>query len=231
MIKRIDVSGEAAFAYLREQLNMSGPLGKLLLSTDISKGRVFAYVPETTPVEYLYRFHAGGLYPVVESSYKKNKVPVQNKATAILINHILQYLKKSESHCCLFEEPNAKPSDPWVTMEKIEYVQLDEEMFYFFNNKVQSENFEKSIKNIVGYYFLCTLSSLPVAMQNGFSPFSFLTVKQLNDYASKCCSFFVNAYDYEGYLEWNKECHQIYYPRQPRFRAWCRYENRSPTGS
>jgi len=170
MIKRIDVTGEASFAYLRDQLNMSGALAKCLLSTDLSKGKVFAYVPETTPSELLYRFHVGGLYPVDQSLLQNNIVPIQNDATSDLIKYIFQYLKKSDSHCCLFEEPSARPSDSWVTKTKVDYVHLNEEMFYFFNNNVQSEIFENSFRAIVGYYFLCTLSSLPVKMQKDFRP-------------------------------------------------------------
>ena len=132
-------------------------------------------------------------------------VPIQNDARPVVIKYILQYLQENENHCCFFEDATWAPSDQWVKHSKIKYFHLDEEMYYFFGNDAETETFEDAFKRREGYYFLCALSSLRAKKQNGFSPFSSLSSEQLDDFASNVISFFVPAYDGEGYLQWRKE--------------------------
>ncbi len=132
-------------------------------------------------------------------------VPVQNDSRPFAINYILEYLQQDKEHCCLFEEPLGRPLDIWVKRSKIEYVHLGDEMYYFFGNNTKKTTFEDAFKTSEAYYFLCVLSSLTAEKQNGFSPFSSLSSEELRVFAANAVSFFVRAYDGEGYLEWNKE--------------------------
>src|SRR5690242_10902837 len=131
MIKRVDITSPDTFAYIQEQLDLSGKaLANRLLSKSLLVGRVFAYVPENTPSELLFRFQTGGIYPF-DRSLRQNTpalVPVQNDARPVVISDILKYLSENNRHCCLFEEPVGKPSDPWVIRSGIKYVHLDNEM-------------------------------------------------------------------------------------------------------
>jgi hypothetical protein len=206
MIKRVDITSPDTFAYIQEQLDLSGKaLANRLLSKSLLEGRVFAYVPENTPSELLFRFETGGIYPFDRSLLQKKPalVPVQNDARPVVINDILKYLSENIQHCCLFEEPVGKPSDPWVIRSGIKYVHLDNEMYYFFGGDVDSEEFEKAFTTSEGYYFLCALSSVPVDNQDGFSPFNAVSSNQLKNVAANVVSFFVRAYDGEGYLQWS----------------------------
>jgi hypothetical protein len=206
MIKRIDITSAQTFAYVQEQLELSGKtLANQLLSKSLTEGKVFAYAPENTPSELLYRFETGGIYPFDRSLLQNTPalIPVQNDARPVVINDILQYLRENKQHCCLFEEANAIPSDPWVKQSQMKYVHLNEEMYYFFNEDAQPEEFEDAFKTSEGYYFLCALCSLPIDNQDGFSPFNSLDSEQLKNFASNVASFFVRAYDGEGYLQWS----------------------------
>jgi hypothetical protein len=206
MITRIDITSSETLAYVQEQLDLSGKtLANQLLSKSLTEGKVFAYVPENTPIELLYRFETGGIYPFDRSLLQNSPalVPVQNDARPVVINDILQYLHENKEHCCLFEEANGTPSDPWVKQSQMKYVHLNEEMYYFFDKDAQPEEFEDAFKTSEGYYFLCALSSLPVEKQESFSPFNSLNTDQLKNFASNVVSFFIRAYDGEGYLQWS----------------------------
>ena len=62
MTKRVDITSPETFSYIREQLDLSGKtLANQLLSKSLLEGRVFAYVPENTPPELLFRFETGGI--------------------------------------------------------------------------------------------------------------------------------------------------------------------------
>ena len=205
MIERVDITSIEAFNYLRDQLNISGTLAKFLKSQELESGTVLAYVPHNTPSESLYRFESGGIYPIPERPSKGPVVvPVQNDARPIVINYVLDYLQTNQKNCCLFEEPSARPPDPWVARSEIEYVQLDQEMFYFFSGRPSRASFKEAFDVSEKYYFLCALSSLPTEEQKHFSPFSSVTLEQLNHLANNIFSFFVRAYDGEGYLQWYK---------------------------
>jgi hypothetical protein len=208
MIKRADITSPETFAYVQEQLDLSGKtLANQLLSKSLLEGKVFAYVPENTPSELLYRFETGGIYPFDRSLLQNIPalIPVQNDARPVVINDILKYLSVNKEHCCLFEEPVGAPSHPWVENSNMKYVHLNEEMYYFFNKDAKSEEFENAFRTSEGYYFLCALSSLPIDNQGGFSPFNSLNSAQLKKFASNVVSFFVRAYDGEGYLQWSNE--------------------------
>ena len=109
----------------------------------------------------------------------------------------------------MLEEANGALSDPRVKDSELQYVNLDEEMYYFFNADAQTATFEDAFKTSEGYYFLCALGSLPAEKQYGFSAFSSLSIDQLKDFASNVVSFFVRAYDGEGFLQWTKEVQTI----------------------
>lgn len=207
MIKRIDITSAETFAYLKEQLYLSGKtLSNQLMAKSLKEGKVFAYVPENTAFELLYRFDSGGIYPLDKSLLQNRPafVTVQNDSRPVVINYILQYLRQNKRHCCMLEEPVRSPSDPSVKRSAIKYLLIEKEMYYFFGNHVQSEKFENAFRTSEGYYFLCALSSLPAQEQNSFSPFSSLSSEQIKDFASNVVSFFVRAYDGEGYLQWSK---------------------------
>jgi hypothetical protein len=207
MIKKIDVTSAKAFDYLQEQLDLSGKtLANQLMAKSLTEGKVFAYVPENTRSELLYRFETGGIYPFDRSLLQNSPalVPIQNDARPVVIDHIVQYLQQSKEHCCLFEDATGAPSDPWVKRSGIKYVHIDDEMYYFFGSHVQMATVEEALKTSEGYYFLCVLGSLPAEKQKGFSPFTSLNIEQLKDFSSNVVSFFVRAYDGEGYLEWCK---------------------------
>lgn len=207
MIKSTDIACAEALDYLRGQLELSGKtLAKLVRSQFFSEGKVFAFVPENTPSELLYRFEAGGIYP-----YKKRLpqispaiVPIQNDAKPIVMNNILQYLQQKKENCCLFEEPCAIPSDPWVRRLQINYVHLNQQMFYFFGDNTNTVGFEQAFTASEGYYFLCALSTLDTDKQKSFVPFSPVTDELLKEFASNIVCFFVRAYDGEGYLQWSR---------------------------
>lgn len=205
MIKRTDVTSPETFAYLQEQLDLSGKtLANLLLLMLLTKGRVFAYVPENTPSELLYRFGSGGIYPFDKSLLQNRPalVPIQNDAEPVVINYILQYLQENKEHCCMFEEAVGEPAHPWVKRSKIHYVHLNEEMYYFFGYDTEAARLENAFKRSGSYYFLCALSYLHAEKQSAFSPFNSVNGEQLKYFASNVGSFIVRAYDGEGYLQW-----------------------------
>jgi hypothetical protein len=205
MIKRTEVTGGKAFEYCREQVNLSGKtLANAILNLPIENGKVYSYVPENTPTEILFRFSSGGVYPFDKSLLQSSPalVPVQNDAEPIVINTIIKYLNSNTEHCCLFEEPSGFPSDPWVEKEKIRFIHIGQEMFYFFNNDANKEEFEEIFKISQGYYFLCALSSLVQNQQSYFITYREISSENIRSFTDNLSSFFVRAYDGEGFLEW-----------------------------
>lgn len=193
MVERIDITSPEAIQYLKEHLDLSGKVfAKQMQTLSLSKGRVFAIVPEDTPSERLFKFKQGWIEPM-------------DDVDPFVIEYIITYLEDQKDNCCLIEEPHAWPSDPWVTSSGIQYIHFNKEMYYFFNSDFEPKALEESFKTSKGYYSLCALSSMSSQMPGDFSPFTQVDPGQLRELANKVVTFICSAYDGQGYLLWEKE--------------------------
>jgi hypothetical protein len=207
MVKRIEVTSSEAFTYLRGQLELSGKtLANLLLNQLLKAGKVYAYVPDGTSSELLFMFNSGGLYPFEKELFRRPPIliPVKNNARPVVMNLVQQHVRSSKDNCCLFEEPVWEPSDSWLKQSNTEYIYLGKEMYYFFGGNELDLDFQKAFGTSEGYYFLCVLSTLDSGHQQEFSPFSSITSDLITYFVSNMSSFFIRAYDGEGYLQWTK---------------------------
>jgi hypothetical protein len=210
MIKKVDVTSEKAFVYLKKHVSLSGKtLASYIELLPLENGKVYSFVPENIPEKELYNFDDGVLYPydkttsnnVIHQPNGSLLVPIQNHAEPIVIDLIIDYLH-SENHCCLIEEATSQPSDPCVKNSQLKYLFLQNEMYYFFNQEVNEKEFKEAFRTSQAWYFLCTLSILSPEEQNHFKPYKELSVELIKTYVASLNSFFVRAYDNEGYLQW-----------------------------
>jgi hypothetical protein len=130
---------------------------------------------------------------------------ILNVADSILHQTISKHIESYYENCCIFEEPNARPDDPWVKKSGIEYVSLDKEMYYFFDEEnYNEEKLTKAISRSKGYYFLCALGKLDSFDHKRFDSFSEITQEDLRNFVNNLKSFYVIAYDGESFLAWEK---------------------------
>lgn len=207
MIQKLNVTGPKAFNYLRSQLNIGSVfLSGNVLKLPLEQGRVFAFVPEETSSEALFRFDSGGLY-VIDRTLLANPtvVPVPNEGVPFIVNIIHEFLKLDASNCCIFEEPNSKPSDPFIINSGWEYVSIKEQIFYFIDNKNNSvEEIERVLARSEAYYLLGVLTTLDKPYGDSFRPFREINPELLEMAARNIQRFFAIAYDHEAYLMWTR---------------------------
>lgn len=208
MIVKQKISGSNVRTYLKNELDKSSKT----LSTYVSKlnlddGEVFALVPQGVSEKSLYEFENGGLYKeaVQSLSHAFNLIPIQNEARPFIIDLIYNYIEGNENNCCLLEETIGSLSDTWVKKSKIEFVYLRDEMFYYFdikNNEI--EKIKEALKKSESYYSLFALSSYNNEEDSKHRPIGEIRPEFLEEFVSNIVSFFVRAYDGEGYLMWNR---------------------------
>lgn len=200
-----------AYAYVKDQLDSSGHiLSRFLKEKHIEQGTIEALVPDSTPEERLYKFREGGIYPDPDLQAKKesgqNVFPIINNAKALIPGFIRDYLQQSPENCCIIEEPQASPSDPWVVNDKVGYVRLNQEMYYFFNlANFNEEIFARRFSNGVSWYLMCALSRLPQEEHARFCAFSEISENLLKTLAANTVAFLNTAYDFEGFLFWKEQ--------------------------
>lgn len=132
-------------------------------------------------------------------------VPIRNDAKSVIVDFIYEYLKVDDN-CCIFEEANGSPSDPWVKESEIEYVSIRNEMFYFLDRENNyKEKIRKSLVTSDGYYFLCVLGKLQIEKRDLFIPSKEISPVILEEFIKQVKFIIVKAYDGEGYLMWEKE--------------------------
>jgi len=209
MITKIEITTKDSINYVREQLFLGGKtLSNFLLSIPLEKGKIFAIVPDNTDSQILFQFETGGVYTYDQDLFKRKPVliPIRNDSRPFVIDLIENYIKINESHCCIFEEPVGQPNFPYVIQSGIEYVHIENEMYYFFDEKNSDrEKLEDAFTTSEGYYFLCGLSSLPIEEHSLFAPFKEITSGYLKKIAENLTAFITRAYDGEGYLMWERE--------------------------
>ena len=207
MIKKVNVTGVEAFKYLRSQLI----LGSTFLANDmqelpIEKGKVFAFVPEGISNETLFQFEKGNVYKTEKiSTANATVVSFQNELVPFIVGIIHDFLKTDERNCCLFEEPNAKPSDPFVINSEYKYVSIKDDIFYFINKENNHvAEIETILKRSEAYYLLGVLTSLNYNNHKDFSPFAKLKPEIFKKIVRNTEFFFSSAYDFESYLMWSR---------------------------
>jgi hypothetical protein len=203
MIEKKDVTGPLSFDYIRSQLSLGRSLSHMLNTMPIEKGKVFSFVPADTSKEKLYDFSSGGIYLFDKEILKTTKiVPVRNDSKPLVIDEIITHINADKMNCCIFEDPNAMPKDPFHGVEFLNF--NNEEVYYFFDQgNVQYQEIKKAFIFSEAYIFLCILSSLELDIRITHES-GFITGSLLELLVEGVNSFFVRAYDGEGYLLWNK---------------------------
>lgn len=209
MVKQQNVTGTLALKYMKDELSRGGVLSSIIEQLPLSNGDIYALVPEGTRIDRLYDFEHGGVYPVDREVLPDGaySIPIPNDARSTLVEIIEQHLASGEANCCLFEDQLRTPSDPIVAVSALDYVHLGSgQMFYFFNsNRKETSSIAKALTTSEAHVFLCALSSLEADLQNEFVSNGEINLVLLEKFASGIRSFFVNAYDHEGFLMWAKK--------------------------
>jgi hypothetical protein len=206
-IEKKNVTGSDALKYIRDQLDIGGSLANYINTLPIEIGEVYSFVPKDTTNENLYNFSSGGIYPFDKRLLKsKNILPVRNNAKFSMVDEIQNYLKISDTNCCLFEDTVNIPSDSWIKASGIEYIYIkDKEMFYYFDKLNNSaEKINEALTKSENYSFTCGLSSLSKNDHKKFATFEEINMELIMLFVKSISLFFVRAYDGEGYLMWVK---------------------------
>ncbi len=206
VMRKKDVTGLAAFKYIREELSKGLSLSEYLNNTlTIETGRVYSFVPEDAPENEVYNFDYGMLYGS-DSLRKEGQfvMPVRNDATPMVISEIQEYLNLNNTKCCLFEDCTQWAGDFALESSGIEYQKYNTRNIYYFfglgNNNL--EKITDAFFSSNSYVFLCAFSNLDVEEQRKIIPFSEITVESMKLFVTNASSIIVKAYDGEGYLIW-----------------------------
>jgi hypothetical protein len=206
MITKIDVTGPEAFAYFEDHLTMGGKtLSDYLSAMSWREGKIYAVVPQNTKPELLFQFESGGIYPYEAPRAENNlMVAIQNDARPVVVDWIDEYLGGID-HCCIFEESSRALGGGWVKESKMEYVSIGKEMYYYFDGENRSkEKIRDALRWSGSYYFLCVLGRLGAESRAAFLPKQEISPLILEELSQQVEAIIVQAYDYEGYLMWER---------------------------
>jgi hypothetical protein len=205
MIVKKEVSGPDAIAYIEEHLCPSGKtVAELLLTLQLCKGKVVAYVPDNISEEGLFNFNSGFTNQeenAIKLSDGSTLVPIQNHARPTIVATALRYLESDPEHCCVYED---KFGEGFGLSTEIEFSHFGKEYYYLFSKNHNIKKLELAIKDGGPYYFLLVVSRLSAKKQTNFVSPPMLEIEQLTDVFENVSSFIVMAYDWESYLQWFK---------------------------
>jgi hypothetical protein len=207
--------GLDAVEYVRECLLKGHTLSQCMLERgDLFQGTVFACVPSSVNSRTAGNFRDGPLLPEPKPEthiHQRSKdgstltlVPVPN-TDKILAEVVKTFLEMTKAGSCVFEEAVARPSDPCMSSSTTEWIEYDDEVYYFLlHSDASLPKIQQAIRQAASVY----PGLIGVMTRMLDSEFSLkrkrITASGLRELARNAAKIIIGAYDGEGYLIWER---------------------------
>lgn len=211
--KEINLGAEA-ITYIKKVLSLGCTLSSYVLqNVDLWSVKVVTGLPESANFDKINDFEAGLILPQVpeskwienigEDGKKSTLIPIPIY-TAYLFEKIKNYLESHRGGLCIFENANAKPSDPILRHYKSRIWFFHDEVYHILGEgKHPFETIERVISeyrsslNFVGF-----MTSLPENQK--YSNLAKISSDVLLLLAERVDNIIIGAYDGESFLIWNR---------------------------
>lgn len=198
-LKKNDVT-QKALPFFKEYLGYGKTFSQLFLKGhSLNLGEIFSYFPHDIDLSGISNFRHSVLFSqhTKTSSYQSEDV---------LVAIIKQFLARGKNNICIFEDSNAKPTDPYFLNLKLDIPWLGhaDEVYYILNNDMNAkEKIFQVIRHASSWLTIGALVSLRSEIKFSFAQKK-ITNNQLKLLARDTTSIILGAYDGEGYLIWEK---------------------------
>lgn len=208
--------GGPAIDYIQESLKNGKSLARQLVERpDLQEGNVVTFLPKDARLDRILDFTSGGKLPepklndssqyVAPDGLRWKVIPKRN-TDVCLVRHIRIFLNLGVDRICIFENPMALPTDPWVEKSTSPLLIFQNEVYHFLTTqKATDQDIHETIKQASSIYppFLAVLTI--VSDKHNFSKQKVsITSEEIRSLAAKTEEIIVGAYDGESYLIWNQ---------------------------
>lgn len=205
--------GPEAIKYIHECLTDGKTLAKYLLKElDLEGGKVITFLPEDISDEESKQFTEGKLkepppknhkYFTNEKGSRWRMVPKPDMSFW-LVNVIQTFLNTGKKRCCIFEDANAQPNDPYLASIKTRFLTFNKEVYHFLSwEDLDAERILQTIRHAESWLFIGAMTSIPKE-KDFFLEVGKITSDELRALAERTKKIIIGAYDWEGYLIWSK---------------------------
>jgi hypothetical protein len=177
---------------------------------DFNQGTFYTIIPRHVNPDYpdpaYYEFETGGrIFPFKREEGMSSQLHI-NYSEEVMMESIFRYLKADRSNCICLEDYSADPDFPYVKKSGMEYYLINNKIFYLIDNKLGSEEINKSFASALGFGFVCLILHL----HNELSGLELNPHAEMNGNAKEKLfksidSFYIEVYDEESYLIWIKD--------------------------
>lgn len=196
---------ERAIAYALERLGHGNTLSDLLLrQIQTCEGRFVAALSRQVDERQIYDFSEG---------YQPRNVDERTRLEPILSGESLltQYVNEflcDSGRLCLFEDVSSKPNDPWVIDGSAPIWRYNDEVIcpVFFKDRDDEGLLERVISQAWSWVLTGALIVADPSSQIVTVP-SALSYDELARFAENTNEVVIGAYDYEGFILWQRENH------------------------
>jgi hypothetical protein len=206
--------GEEGIEYIKTCLSGGKTLANLLLqAVDSAAGKIITFLPSDISEETANQFTSGGKLKEDLTPKKEMIKSDESKLTIVrtantdfwLRSNIHLFLTSKDRPLCIFEDDLAKPTDPWLSSEKMQIFTLDDEVYHFLLSvDAEDEKIDQAIGKASSYLFVGVMTSVP--HETAFPRRrQVITLEDLRTFSERTEKIVVGAYDGEGYLIWSKD--------------------------
>lgn len=205
--------GSEATKYIYECLKDGKTLSKYLLEKlDLKSGKITTFLPADISDEEAKQFTEGKLKEPPPQTHKhitaedgtKWKMVPKLDMSFWLVTAIQTFLSNGEKRCCIFEDANAQPNDPYLASMKTRFLTFNKEVYHFLSwEDLDAERILQTIRHAESWLFIGAMTSIPKE-KDFYLEVGKITSDELSALAERTEKIIIGAYDGEGYLIWNK---------------------------
>lgn len=195
-----------AYDYFKERLDQGLTLTTYLKKIDLKKGQIVTFAPDNLSKEHLLNFNSSIVFGEPISENKVQKVD-NNLTSKWLVKQIKYFLAQSRNNYCICEEADDFPQKGIITRFPFRNVLYkDGEPYYILDCNDSEETILEAVRQNTAYFPLGM--GVFTTIENMSSYFSNKDYINNNEFfkivAKNTQKIYIQAYDHEGYVLWEK---------------------------
>ena len=194
----------AAWPYFKDHIESGNTLSRFLIEKiNFEKGHFFTILPEDAEIENIENLRSGGILPqppLIKTPGRKGYIQRIPTTDESMTDFIKKFLEQNDSRYGLVEEVNYGPNDKMIIESTVDYLLYDEEVYYFLQKHLPSEEIKTTIRGANAFYHL-----LIVLAEGEKFNHDGLQYSDFEQIASDAIYIIGSAYDAESYIVWKND--------------------------
>jgi hypothetical protein len=208
--RKLDL-GQQGVDYLVRYLEDGRSLAKHLLArADLGRGRVATFLPDTITEVTATQLNFGILgapppqtHVTIEEGGQQWTMVPKLSVLFLLAPIIESYLAANAGRVCVFEDTNARATDPWIATADTRLALAGHEVYHFIAGpEATTEEILRTLRSAMDWRLVGILTSIKRPLAQKIEE---ITESEMAELAANAFHIVAGAYDGEGFVIWEAD--------------------------